>query len=303
MLSTIITTKNGSKYICRAIDSVLAQIPALKALSPSYDLELIIVSDGSTDNTAEIVGKKIAQAIELGQASDDQIRLIELKQNIGPGLARNLAILGGDAEGQNYSEARGEYIALLDDDDVWTDPKKLANQKVFLDIDENVVLVGASKVEFVTEDFIKENNVATNNAKNAVANTASDTATTHKYFYGEKDAVKIRKNMLLKNPVITSSVMFRTYIFKGLGGFENMYLAEDYDLWLRMGLAGQILNIDGADTLYTVRLASASNTRKLELNKAVLNLVKKYKGLYPNYYPAILKAHARIVLFHLKKFF
>lgn len=297
MISTIITTKNGSRYICRAIDSVLAQIPALKALSPSCDLELIIISDGSSDNTAEIVRKKIAQAIEFGQANDGQIRLIELRQNIGPGLARNLAILGGDAEGQNYPEARGQYIALLDDDDVWTDPKKLANQKVFLDIDENVVLVGASRVEFIAEDFIKENNIAINDAANTVTNTA------HKYFYGEKDATKIRKNMLLKNPVITSSVMFRTYIFKGLGGFENMYLAEDYDLWLRMGLAGQILNIDGADTSYTVRKGSASNARKLELNKAVLNLVKKYKGLYPNYFLAILKAHARIALFHLKKFF
>ncbi len=280
MISTIITTKNGSPYICRAIDSVLAQAPALRALSPSCDLELIIVSDGSTDNTANVVREKIAEVIKLGQANDGQIKLIELKQNIGPGLARNLAILGGDAEGQSYPEARGEYIALLDDDDVWTDPKKLANQKVFLDIDEDVVLVGASKVEFVAED-----------SKHI------------KYFLGECDALKVRKNMLVSNPVITSSVMFRTSIFKGVGGFENMYLAEDYDLWLRMGLVGQIVNIDGADTKYTVRKGNASNTRALELAKAVLGIVKIYSDRYPNYIPALLKAYTRITLFHLKKFF
>ena len=280
MISTIISTKNGSPYICRAIDSVLAQIPALKALSPSCDLELIIVSDGSTDDTADVVRGKIATATRLGQASDGQIKLIELKKNIGPGLARNLAILGGDAEGQSYPEASGEYIALLDDDDVWTDPKKLANQKVFLDIDEDVVLVGASKVEFVTE----ENKHV-------------------KYFLGGRDALNIRKNMLVSNPVITSSVLFRASVFKVVGGFENMYLAEDYDLWLRMGLAGQIINIDGADTKYTVRKGNASNTRTLELNKAVLSLIKMYKDRYPNYIPALLKAYARIILFHFKKFF
>lgn len=98
MISVIIPTYNRGKIIEKSIASVLAQ---------TYrDLELIVVDDGSTDNTEDLV-KAIA---------DDRVRYIRQK-NQGACAARNLGV----------QEARGEFIAFQDSDDTWK-PDKLFKQ-------------------------------------------------------------------------------------------------------------------------------------------------------------------------------
>ena len=91
MVSVIIPTYNRSKTIRRAIESVLTQ---------TYNqLELIIVDDGSTDNTDQWI-KEI---------QDERLRYIKLPYNMGACHARNVGI----------EEAKGSYIAFQDSDDVW----------------------------------------------------------------------------------------------------------------------------------------------------------------------------------------
>ena len=93
-VSIITPTYNGEKFIERAIKSVLWQT--------FKDWEMIIVDDASTDKTVKIV-KEYAQ-------KDSRIKLIELKENSGgPAIPRTIA----------YKEARGEYIAFLDQDDIY----------------------------------------------------------------------------------------------------------------------------------------------------------------------------------------
>ncbi len=87
-ISVILPVFNGEKYIKKAIESVLNQTLA--------DFELIIVNDGSTDNTLDIIH----------QFSDSRIRLIN-QQNMGPGASRNRAL----------KISNGEYIMYLDSDD------------------------------------------------------------------------------------------------------------------------------------------------------------------------------------------
>ncbi|MCB0211820.1 MAG: glycosyltransferase [Anaerolineae bacterium] len=89
-VSVIIPTYNREHLIGQAIDSVLSQT--------FTDYELIVVNDGSTDDTAHILNRY-----------GDRIRAMNLTTNAGPSSARNLAL---DA-------ARGEMIALLDSDDTW----------------------------------------------------------------------------------------------------------------------------------------------------------------------------------------
>jgi glycosyltransferase involved in cell wall biosynthesis len=89
-VSAIIPTYNRRKYICRAIDSVLSQ-------SIPVD-ELIVVDDGSSDGTAEMIEEKYGP----------QVRLIR-QTNTGVAGARHHGI----------REARGEWIAFLDSDDSW----------------------------------------------------------------------------------------------------------------------------------------------------------------------------------------
>lgn len=107
--SIIIPTYNRAHVIRAALDSVLSQ--------SCQDFEILVIDDGSTDNTHEI----------LGPYSD---RLRYFKQpNSGPAAARNRGI----------SESRGEYIAFLDSDDRWY-PDKLAQVNQAIDVHPDVGL-------------------------------------------------------------------------------------------------------------------------------------------------------------------
>ncbi|AFZ35840.1 glycosyl transferase family 2 [Stanieria cyanosphaera PCC 7437] len=101
-ISVIIPAYNGDRYIGKAIDSVLQQ---------SYrDYEIIVVDDGSSDRTSQIV-----------QSYGSKVRYIS-QQNQGVAAARN----------QGLEVAQGEYIAFLDQDDFFL-PNKLASQVALLE--------------------------------------------------------------------------------------------------------------------------------------------------------------------------
>ena len=91
-ISVVLPVFNGGRYIEKAIDSVLSQ--------SLDDFELIIVNDGSTDNTLEIING----------FNDKRIILIN-QENRGPGAARNRAL----------EIVRGEYVMFLDSDDWFFD--------------------------------------------------------------------------------------------------------------------------------------------------------------------------------------
>ena len=103
-VSVIIPTHNRAHLIGRSIQSVLNQT--------YQDFEIIVVDDGSTDNTKDI--------IEKFQKKDNRIKYIRHEKNKGGSAARNTGI----------KAARGEYIAFQDSDDEWF-PEKLKKQMEF----------------------------------------------------------------------------------------------------------------------------------------------------------------------------
>ena len=109
-VSVIIPTYNRSHYVGEAIDSVLGQT--------FKDLEIIIVDDGSTDNTKQVL-KNYASSIHY-----------IFQEKKGRAEARN----------KGLKAAKGGYIAFLDDDDIWL-PNKLEKQIIFLDAYPNIGLV------------------------------------------------------------------------------------------------------------------------------------------------------------------
>jgi glycosyltransferase involved in cell wall biosynthesis len=107
-VSVIIPCFNGSKTLGRAIESVLAQT--------TKELELIIVDDGSTDDSLKVVERYIRDA---------RVILLKNDSNLGISATKNAAIRA----------ARGEYVAFLDQDDVWNEDKLEQQLMLFDDPD------------------------------------------------------------------------------------------------------------------------------------------------------------------------
>ena len=115
LVSVIIPTYNRGWIIKEAIDSVLAQ--------DFIDFELIVVDDGSTDNTSEI----------LDSYSDD-ITVLQ-QNNKGVSAARN----------RGLSKASGRFIAFLDSDDLWL-PKKLSRQVEYFNFNPDAMICQTEEI-------------------------------------------------------------------------------------------------------------------------------------------------------------
>jgi glycosyltransferase involved in cell wall biosynthesis len=105
-ISVIIPTYNRSDFIVAAIESVLGQ------KNSKWSYEVIVVDDGSTDNTAEIL-----------KAYKNKVSYFKIKHSGLPAVARNFGI----------SKARGELIAFQDSDDLWAEDKFALQVPVFDD--------------------------------------------------------------------------------------------------------------------------------------------------------------------------
>lgn len=102
-LSVVVPTWNRAHLVCDAIDSALNQRPG--------GVEVIVVDDVSTDNTAAVLGDRYGGSI----------RLLRRGERGGAGAARNAGV----------ALASGEFVAFLDSDDVWLPGKFDAELRVF----------------------------------------------------------------------------------------------------------------------------------------------------------------------------
>lgn len=122
-LSVVIPALNAARFVRDAVDSVFAQ----QDLPDDLAVEVIVVDNGSTDGTAEVVRS----------AYGDRVRIVTEAAKRGIGPARNAGI----------AVARGDAVALLDADDIWM-PKKTALQLKVLDERADVSMVFSHGIEF-----------------------------------------------------------------------------------------------------------------------------------------------------------
>ena len=120
-VSVILPAYNCEKFIGKAIQSVLEQT--------FIDFELIVINDGSIDNTESVIHE-----------FDDQ-RIFYLKNSNNQGLVYTL--------NKAITHANGKYIARMDADDICL-RERLTRQKTFLDQNEDIAVV-ASTIEFINE--------------------------------------------------------------------------------------------------------------------------------------------------------
>ncbi|MDB5245585.1 MAG: hypothetical protein JWN90_690 [Parcubacteria group bacterium] len=243
LVSITMTTYNRAGYIEEAIRSVVAQ---------TYEnWELVVVDDGSSDDT---------QA-RVASFNDSRIRYLRHETNKGIYQTRTDAV----------ATSHGTYIAVLDSDDVWSSPTKLAAQVAFLEAHPDHAMIGT----FITL-------------------IDGDGKEIGKDQYHTDDA-GIRAHILIRNQFAHSSVLMRKELVEKVSGYRNIALAEDLDLFLRLGAHAKFANISEYMTKYRIH-AGGITRRKVAMARCVHSIIKMYRTEYPNYLPALMKSYARLVL-------
>lgn len=192
LVSVVIPAFNAAAHLGDALDSVLAQTGA-------FQLEVIVIDDGSTDGTA-----RVAQA-RAG------VRLLRSGANRGPSAARNAGI----------SAAGGEFVAFLDADDCWP-PGALATRIGALQQHPDAALVFGDCRQF--------------DERGPHARTLFEAGGLGAAAWGPGGTVPGAYHRLLdENFITTGSVVARRAELLAAGGFaEDLRLVEDLDLWLRL---------------------------------------------------------------------
>jgi glycosyltransferase involved in cell wall biosynthesis len=246
-ISVILPTLNGMKYLEQAIHSVLTQ--------SFEDLELIIINDGSTDETDMIVNRLIKE----------YSRIVYIKHEKSLGLQKTL--------NEGLALSRGEFIARIDDDDIWNDRDKLIKQMNIFSRDRNYVLVGTGM-----------------HAVDEQGNKLYDSN------LPETDEA-IRKNLLFQTSFVHSSVCFRKNAVVKCGGYneeEEIRHIEDYELWLKLGTMGKLYNIPDHSVTIKLRPGSVMAKNIIEQQKKSLRLIKRFRKNYPGYRKAMIIAYLRL---------
>lgn len=216
--------RNAEQYLRAAVESILGQ--------NFGDFELLVVDDASTDSSREI----------LRSFRDQRIRVIENGVHQGVSSARN----------QGLHQARAEYVAVLDSDDI-AHPDRLGVQSAFLDEHRDVCLVGGS-YEIIDElGRVK-----------GIQGVPTDAWT-------------IRWRLLFANVLGHSTIMYRRSDVLAVGAYDPaLSYGEDYDLWVRLAPHHKFIQQDRPLTSYRVHEASTTHrTADPAKEGSILSTVRK----------------------------
>jgi len=187
-VSVLMTIYNAAAFLHESIDSLVAQ--------SFVNWELIAVENGSTDESAKILAGYI----------DPRIRVFSFPQNIGRTPALAFAL----------SQARSEYIAVLDADDV-AYPQRFSRQVEFLEASPETVLVGS---------WVKHMDQKGHEFNTWEPPTNSD---------------QLHECLGWIAPIVNSSAMYRREIALAAGGYPQQYVyAQDFALLLELVQYGRI---------------------------------------------------------------
>jgi glycosyltransferase involved in cell wall biosynthesis len=206
-VSVIIPTYNRAIYIIEAIESVLNQ---------TYkDLEIIVVDDGSTDDTKEVLWPYI---------ESKKIKYLYQTHSGRPSVARNFGI----------KSSSSEYICFLDSDDILTKESIYERVKILNSYNE-VGLVWSNWLKF-KGDFSVEKLEYPESTQNKFFENLPTQIIDNKvaeYYIFKKEFVY---ELFNSNIILTSTVMTRLRLLNQIGMFDgSIIIGEDYDLFLRLG--------------------------------------------------------------------
>lgn len=252
LVSVIITTFNRSAYLREAIRSVLNQ--------DFSDLELIVVDDASpSEETTHVVGS----------FSDPRISYIKNKTNVGSTASLNIGL----------GAAKGKYIAILDDDDIWIDREKLSKQVGFLEERPDYVLVGTNVI------------VVDGETKKELTRT--------QFPRGDGE---IRRTIFRSNPFAHSSVVYMREKALMAGGYDKkLPRGKDYDLMIKLGKVGKMAVLQDYSLMYREALPEGAELvrRRLRDARATSTVLLGHRGEYPGFLWAYVKIFTRVSIFYV----
>jgi glycosyltransferase involved in cell wall biosynthesis len=212
LISIVIPTYNRRELICATVDSVLAQ---------SYrEVEVIVVDDGSTDGSGELLRERYA--------GEPRVRYV-YQGNAERAAARNRGI----------REARGEFIAFLDSDDLWR-PAKLQEQLREFDANPEFVLVHTGWSQLYEDGM-----------------TLPVILTDSLYRQPNVFAVMVHGDF-----VGSPTPLVRRWVFDKIGGFnedKRLNCYEDWEMWTRVSAFGPVGYVAESSALHRVH---RGNTEK-----------------------------------------
>lgn len=196
LVSVIIPVYNAAALINRCLDSVFNQ-------TGDIDTEVIIIDDGSTDNSLELVKKR---------PEKDRIRIF-CQVNSGPAKARNKGI----------QEAKGKYLAFLDADDYWL-PEFLIKTTHFLEEKKDCIAVSVAQKHVIAS--------GTYEMPQNWKNLATSEGKIIKNFF---------EFWCLNDHICTGSILIKTTIAKLTGGQrEDLRICEDLEYWALLSTYGEL---------------------------------------------------------------
>ena len=202
LVSVVIPTFNRAATLGRAIESVLLQ--------DYSNIELIIVDDGSTDRTRDVVSA----------FGDERIKLIIHDRNKGVGAARNTGI----------EAASAAIVAFQDSDDEWLQGKLSTQVRALEDAGAACVLVYCTKIVYGRDEHYRRGR------RRAVCMPGPE----------ETQLSGDLREFLWRNHVIsTQTMLVRTDALRRIGGFDTrLYNSEEWDLAIRLSELGPFAFVD-----------------------------------------------------------
>ncbi|NOZ12653.1 MAG: glycosyltransferase [Acidobacteria bacterium] len=187
-VSVILPVKNQEKFIEGALYSIVKQT--------FTDMEIIVINDGSSDNTGEIIRKF---------QNDKRIQVIELPQSSGIVTALNTGL----------NSATGKYIARMDGDDIMH-PERIRKQFDFMESHCNISLCGCCVTCF-----------------NSAAPLSTGVRNFQNWHNSLLTHEAMRQNIYVDSPMVHPTFMGTRSFFQKMGGYRDTGFAEDYDFIFR----------------------------------------------------------------------
>lgn len=219
-ISVCMPVFNGERYLRKAVESILGQT--------FVDFELLLIDDGSTDNSRSI----------MNSFTDPRIRILSNSRNFGLTATRN----------RGLQDSSGEYIALLDCDDIAC-PTRLAEQLSFLKNNPEFGMIG-SWIEVIDSEGVVTGDIWKYDAR---PEFVSMHLLFHNYF--AQSAVMLRRSSLPEEL------------------YRDFQPAEDFDLWVRIVTRALVWNLPRVLLQYRLHGSNITGRMSSLMEKSTLAIV------------------------------